>query len=144
MLIAMMAPTIVPAFYHIRHQQLRRAPSTFDYVLRRRVWCGVDCSRGVILAIALGVMWWAPNPIYPQPLSGFSPWCGRHRLLNNAASTGLTATGHSPRLGPQRTGICFGWACEHGLWCIGSCWAVMLFPSFARRTFSSRCLLLAP
>lgn len=128
MLIAMMAPTLVPAFYHIRISSFaaRQARSTLFFAAGYgAVWMAAGC---VMLAIALGATWWAPQSYLPATVAGAvalvwqaSPL--KQRCLNRTHS-------HRPlaAFGVAADWDVFRMGGEHGLWCTGSCWAAMLFP----------------
>ena len=127
MLIAMMAPTLVPALYHIRISSFvrRRVRSiAFFAVGYGAVWIA---AGGVILAIALGVMWWARQSYLPAGAVAAvalvwqaSPL--KQRCLNRTHGHRALAA-----FGAAADWDLFRMGCEHGLWCTGSCWAVMLF-----------------
>jgi predicted metal-binding membrane protein len=128
MLIAMMAPTLVPALYHIRISSFaaRRARSTAFFAAGYgAVWMA---AGGVMLAIALGATWCAPQSYLPAIVVGAVAlaWQGspfKQRCLNRAHShRALAAFGAAADWDVFRMGL------EHGLWCTGSCWAAMLFP----------------
>ena len=128
MLVAMMAPTLVPALYHIRISSFagRRARSmAFFAAGYGGVWIAVG---SVLLAIELEATWWAPQSYLPATVVGVVAlvWQGsplKQRCLNRAHShRAIAAFGAAADWDVFRMGL------EHGLWCIGSCWAVMLFP----------------
>jgi len=128
MLIAMMAPTIVPAFYHICISSFaaRRARSTTLFAAGYGVVWMVPGS--VILVIGLAIIRWAPESYLPATFVGVlalvwqaSPF--KQRCLNRTHShRALAAFGAAADWDVFRMGL------EHGLWCSGSCWAAMLFP----------------
>jgi predicted metal-binding membrane protein len=128
MLIAMMAPTLAPAIYHIRISSLavRRARSlAFFTVGFGVVWMAVG---SVMLAIELGAKWWASQSYLPVTVVcaialvwQASPL--KQRCLNRTHShKALAAFGATADWDVFK----MGW--EHGVWCTGSCWAAMLFP----------------
>jgi predicted metal-binding membrane protein len=128
MLIAMMAPTVVPALYHIRISSFagRRARSiAFFAAGYGAVWMA---AGSVMFAIELGATWWAPQSYLPATVVGAVAlvWQGspfKQRCLNRAHShRALAAFGAAADWDVLRMGL------EHGLWCTGSCWAAMLFP----------------
>jgi predicted metal-binding membrane protein len=127
MLIAMMAPTLVPTLYHIRISSFvrRRVRSiAFFAAGYGAVWIA---AGSVMLAIELGAMWWAPQSYLPAGAVAAvalvwqaSPL--KQRCLNRTHShRALAAFGAAADWDLFR----MGW--EHGLWCTGSCWAAMLF-----------------
>lgn len=127
MLIAMMAPTLVPALYHIRISSFvrRRVRSiAFFAVGYGAVWIAVG---SVMLAIELGAMRWAPQSYLPAGVVAAvalvwqaSPL--KQRCLNRTHSHRALAA-----FGAAADWDLFWMGCEHGLWCTGSCWAAMLF-----------------
>jgi predicted metal-binding membrane protein len=126
MLVAMMAPMLAPSLYHIilssfaRRQMRSIALFVAGYGV---IWI----AMGIIMlaaatplfslprflpAIAVGLiaLVWQASPFKQRCLNR----CHRHRQL---AAFGLAA---------DRDVLSMG--LEHGFWCVGSCWAMMLFP----------------
>lgn len=128
MLVAMMAPMLIPAIYHIRISSFarRRTRSTAFFVAGYgAVWMGVG---GVMLAAELFTIWRAPQSYLPAAVVGLialvwqaSPF--KQRCLNRCHShPPLAAYGVAADWDVLRMGL------EHGLWCAASCWTIMLFP----------------
>jgi predicted metal-binding membrane protein len=128
MLIAMMSPILVPPIYHVCLGSFarRRARSIAFFVAGYgAVWMA---AGGVLLAVELARKGFAPQSYLPAAVAGLvalvwqtSPFkqtclnrCHRHRPF---AAFGIASDWEL---------LCIG--AEHGLWCAGSCSALMLFP----------------
>ncbi|HTI69221.1 MAG TPA: DUF2182 domain-containing protein [Candidatus Limnocylindria bacterium] len=128
MLVAMMLPTLIAPIQHIvsrsfRHRRLQ--PITLFLAGYALLWMA---AGAVLLAaeLMLGVL--APKSYLPAAgvgLAAFVWQCSpiKQRCLNrNHNHTELRAFGWGAKLDALRFGV------SHGFWCIGSCWALMLFP----------------
>lgn len=133
MLVAMMSPALIPPLCHIWNRSFthRRARSIAFFVAGyTAIWMIVG---GVLLAIELGVRLFAPQSYLPAAgmiliamVWQFSPV--KQRCLNRChAHTALAAFGFAA----DRAALRFGGI--HGIWCVGSCWALMLFPMLLPR-----------
>jgi len=133
MLVAMMSPVLIPPVHHIRLRSFthRRARSIVLFVTGyAAIWMVLG---GVLLAIALAAKLFAPH--WCLPAAGavvaalvwqFSPI--KQRCLNRCHGLSELATfGAAADLDAFRFGM------THGIWCIGSCWALMLFPMLLPR-----------
>ena len=138
MLIAMMAPTLVPALYDIRISSFaaRRARSMALFAVGYgAIWIGAGIF---IVAVDLAAAWSAPESYLPPIIVGgvalawqASPL--KQRCLNRAhRHRALAAFGVAADHDALRMGL------DHGLWCAGSCWAAMLFPMLLPKDTSSR------
>ena len=128
MLVAMMAPTLIAPLWHIRTRSFsyRRLRSCGLFVFGyAAVWMAVGALfftadaelkivRGQSLwpaaGLALCALIWQASPVKQRCLNR----CHRHGSF--------TAFGVSADVDAVRFGI------SHGVWCVGSCWALMLFP----------------
>jgi predicted metal-binding membrane protein len=128
MLVAMMSPALIPPLCHIRLRSFtrRRARSIALFATGYGViWMAIG---GVLLAIELVVKSIAPQSCMPVAGLAFVAlvWqCSpiKQRCLNRChAHRELAAFGVAADLDV----LCFG--ITHGVWCAGSCWALMLFP----------------
>jgi predicted metal-binding membrane protein len=157
MLAAMMAPALVAPVGHV---YLRSFTS-------RRVWLAVLFMIGysavwmaagsVLLAVVRGVTSLATEPrlLAPGALAVAAAWqCSplKQRCLNRChARPEVAAFGAAASAGALRFGL------REGMWCVGSCWALMLLPSFVApslhlvvmaagsvQVFSERCDLSSP
>jgi len=128
MLVAMMAPVLIPPIRHIRQRSFRRrrARATALFVAGyAAIWMAVGA---VALAIELAVKLFAPQSYLPAAavlllasVWQFSPI--KQRCLNRChANTAIAAFGAAADLDALRFGL------RHGIWCAASCWALMLFP----------------
>ena len=128
MLVAMMAPVLIQPVYHIRRRSFtqRWARSIGLFVAGyAAVWMA---AGGVLLAIELAVIVLAPQSYLPAAgllfialVWQFSPV--KQRCLNRCHAHGeLAAFGVAADWDALRFGI------THGMWCAGSCWALMLLP----------------
>ncbi|HEX6864685.1 MAG TPA: DUF2182 domain-containing protein [Thermoanaerobaculia bacterium] len=128
MLAAMMAPALILPIHHVRLQSFkrRRARATALFVGGyAAVWMAVG---GVLLAAALAAGSLAPDSYLPAAgvillaiVWQFSPV--KQRCLNRChAHRELAAFGAAADLDALRFGA------SHGIWCAGSCWALMLAP----------------
>jgi predicted metal-binding membrane protein len=128
MLVAMMGPMTLPALYRIRIgsfvSRRWRSSALFlaSYVL---VWM----VAGSVLTVAeLVAKWRAPGSYGPAVVVGLvglvwqmSPF--KQRCLNRChAHPSLAAFGLAADRDAFKMGL------GHGRWCVGSCWAIMLFP----------------
>ena len=127
MLVAMMAPVLIPPvrYIHLRSFTHRRARSTAFFLAGyAAVWMAIGC---VLLAVELTATSPAPACLLLIALV----WqCSpvKQRCLNRChAHTELAAFGAAADLGALRFGLI------HGIWCAGSCWALMLFPMLLPR-----------
>jgi predicted metal-binding membrane protein len=128
MLVAMMAPMLVPPIYFIHYTSFAhtRAQLIALFVAGYgAVWMAV----GAIFTAAVFIMkQWLPQSWWPVAIIALAAlvWqaspgkqiclnrCHRHRPL---AAFGFAA---------RRDALSMGF--EHGTWCVASCWALMLFP----------------
>jgi predicted metal-binding membrane protein len=128
MLIAMMAPMLVAPIYHIRISSFarRRVRSTMLFAAGYGiVWMAVGV--GLVMG-ELAATWLMPQSYLPAMIIGLiavvwqaSPF--KQRCLNRCHShRPLAAFGIAADLDVLRMGL------EQSLWCVGSCWAAMLFP----------------
>lgn len=128
MLVAMMAPTLILPISHVRLSSFkrRRARATTLFVGGyAAVWMAIGV---VLLAGVLAAGYFAPDSYLPAAgvtllaiVWQFSPV--KQRCLNRCHAHGeLAAFGVAADLGA----LCSG--ASHGIWCAGSCWALMLAP----------------
>jgi len=133
MLVAMMSPVLIAPIMHIRLRSFtrRRARSTALFAAGyAAIWMALG---GVLIGMAMAVKRFAPQSYLPAAgiaLIGlvwqFSPV--KQRCLNRChAHTELAAFGAAADFAALRFGI------SHGIWCAGSCWALMLFPMLLPR-----------
>jgi predicted metal-binding membrane protein len=128
MLVAMMSPMLVAPIYHIRISSFarRRTRSIAFFVAGYgAVWMA---AGAILLVVAIAAKWFLPQSYLPATIVGLigiawqaSPF--KQRCLNRCHShRPLAAFGFSADFDVFRLGF------EHGMWCVGSCWAAMLFP----------------
>ncbi len=133
MLVAMMSPVLIQPIRHIRLRSFthRRARSTMLFVTGyAAIWMALG---GVLLAIDLAAKLLAPQSylvaagmILIASVWQFSPI--KQRYLNRCHSHAeLAAFGAAADFDALRFGM------THGIWCGGSCWALMLFPMLLPR-----------
>jgi predicted metal-binding membrane protein len=133
MLAAMMTPVLIAPVRHIRDRSFahRRARAIALFVAG---YAAVWMAAGVmLLALAQAVRLVAPESFVPLALVTtialiwqFSPF--KQRCLNRGhAHPELAAFGRAADIDALR----FGWT--HGVWCVGSCWALMLLPLLVSR-----------
>jgi len=133
MLVAMMAPVLIPHVRHIRQRSFRRrrARSTTLFVAGYgAIWMA---AGAVVLAMDLALKLYRPQSYLPAAVVllfavvwQFSPF--KQRCLNRChANTELAAFGPAADLDALRFGL------RHGIWCAASCWALMLFPMLLPR-----------
>jgi predicted metal-binding membrane protein len=135
MLVAMMSPVLIPPVRYIRLRSFahRRARSIALFVAGyAAIWMALG---GVLLAIEVVIKSFAPQSYLPA--AGmvlialgwqFSPM--KQRCLNRChAHRELAAFGAAADLDALRFGM------THGIWCAGSCWALMLFPMLLHRGY---------
>lgn len=128
MLIAMMSPALTLPVHHIRMRSFahRRGRAIALFVAGYAgVWFALG---GVFVAVALAILLLAPPSYLPGVvvLLVAAAWqCSplKQRCLNRChAHPVLAAFGAAADMDVLRFGI------THGLWCAGSCWALMLVP----------------
>jgi len=132
MLVAMMSPTLIAPVDHIRKRSFksRRARSVALFVVG---YAAIWMATGAVLVTASLML----NLLEPRsylPLLGVGivaiVWqcspikqCCLNRGHNHSE---LAAFGITADLDALRFGI------THGVWCVGSCWALMVFPMMLR------------
>lgn len=132
MLVAMMSPTLISPINHVRERsfKFRRARSVTLFMIG---YAAIWMAAGVALIAAMLVL----NLLAPQsylPAIGvgviaFVWQCSpiKQRCLNRSHNhRKLAAFGIAADLHALRFGI------THGVWCVGSCWALMLFVMLLR------------
>jgi predicted metal-binding membrane protein len=128
MLVAMMFPTLIAPIGHIvdRSFKHRRAWSVALFILGyAAIWMA---AGGVLLSVRLAPSLLVPRSFVPAVVVGIAAFvwqCSpiKQRCLNrNHNHRELAAFGFAADLDVLRFGV------THGLWCVGSCWALMLFP----------------
>ena len=128
MLVAMMSPTLIAPIHHIRERSFkrRRARSgTLFVVGYAAIWVA---AGGVLIAVTLLLNLLAPQSYLPAVGVGMIAlvWqCSpiKQRCLNRGHHhRELAAFGTAADLDALRFGM------THGVWCVGSCWALMLLP----------------
>lgn len=129
MLVAMMSPTLIPPIHHIieRSFKRRRARSVTLFVMGyATIWMAAGI---VLIAVTLMLNQLMPQSYLPAIVVGIIAlvWqCSpvKQRCLNRGHHHGeLAAFGSAADLAALRFGI------THGVWCVGSCWALMLLPN---------------
>jgi predicted metal-binding membrane protein len=133
MLAAMMAPLLIAPVRHVRNSSFARARAR-AIALFVAGYAAVWMLAGVVLqALALAARLAAPESSAPLALVAmialvwqFSP--AKQRCLNRGhAHSELAAFGPAADI----DALCFG--LRHGVWCVGSCWALMLLPLLVAR-----------
>jgi predicted metal-binding membrane protein len=133
MLAAMMAPMLIAPVRHVRDSSFarRRARAIMLFVAGyAAVWMA---AGAMLMALALAVRLAAPESWLLVALGTaialvwqFSPF--KQRCLNRGhVHSELAAFGVAADIGALRFGL------THGVWCVGSCWALMLFPLLVSR-----------
>lgn len=133
MLVAMMSPTLIAPIHHVRERSFkrRRARSVALFAAGyAAIWAA---AGGVLIAAVLTLNLLAPQSYLPAAVVGLIAlvWqCSpvKQRCLNRGHNHGeLAAFGTAADLGALRFGV------THGVWCVGSCWALMLLPMLLPR-----------
>jgi predicted metal-binding membrane protein len=128
MLVAMMSPTLITPLRHILNRSFkrRRARSVTLFVVGyAAIWMA---AVGVLIAVMLMLNLLAPQSYLPAVGVGIIAFvwqCSpiKQRCLNRGHNhSELAAFGIAADLDALRFGI------THGVWCVGSCWALMLLP----------------
>jgi predicted metal-binding membrane protein len=133
MLVAMMSPGLITPICHIRIRSFthRRARAIALFVAGyAAIWMA---AGGVLILLELAVQLLAPQSYLPAAgiilialVWQFSPI--KQRCLNRChAHAEVAAFGFAADRDALRFGI------THGIWCAGSCWALMLFPMLLPR-----------
>jgi predicted metal-binding membrane protein len=132
MLVAMMSPTLISPIHHVRERSFkrRRVRSVMLFMVGYiAIWMG---AGGALIAAMLMLNLLAPQSYLPAIGAGIIAFvwqCSpiKQRCLNRSHNhSELAAFGIAADLGALRFGI------THGVWCVGSCWALMLFPMLLR------------
>jgi predicted metal-binding membrane protein len=131
MLAAMMAPALIAPVRHVRDRSFSRR-RVRAIVLFVAGYAAVWMAAGVVL-LALAARLVAPESSLPVALLTtialvwqFSPF--KQRCLNRChAHSELAAFGLAADIDALRFGL------THGVWCVGSCWALMLLPLLVTR-----------
>lgn len=127
MLVAMMSPTLISPIHHVRQRSFkrRRVRSVTLFVVGYvAIWMGAGAA---LIAAMLMLKLLAPNSYLPAVEMGIIAFvwqCSpmKQRCLNRGHNhRELAAFGINADLDALRFGI------THGVWCVGSCWALMLF-----------------
>lgn len=128
MLIAMMSPTLIAPLAHVhrrsfKHRRLRSISLfVFGY---GSVWIAAGAALSTLQLMAMA---WAPHSLWPAVAAALvaGVWqCSplKQLCLNRSHNhTELAAFG----IAADRDALGFG--LMHGVWCVGSCWALMLVP----------------
>jgi len=128
MLASMMSPTLITPFRHILNRSFkrRRARSVALFVAAyAAIWMA---AGGVLIAVMLMLNLLAPQSYLPAAgvaIVAFVWQCSpiKQRCLNRGHNhSELAAFGIAADLDALRFGI------THGVWCVGSCWLLMLLP----------------
>lgn len=128
MLVAMMSPTLITPISHVvkRSFKRQRARSVTLFVAGyAAMWMA---AGGVLIAVMLMLNLLAPQSYLPAVMVGIIAFvwqCSpvKQRCLNRCHNhSELAAFGIAADLDALRFGI------THGVWCVGSCWALMLLP----------------
>jgi predicted metal-binding membrane protein len=133
MLVAMMAPLLTAPVRHVRDRSFarRRARAVALFVAGYgAIW---SAAGAALLTVALAGRRSAPESSVPVALATlialvwqFSP--AKQSCLNRChAHAELAAFAPAADLGALRFGL------THGIWCVGSCWALMLLPLLVSR-----------
>jgi predicted metal-binding membrane protein len=133
MLAAMMVPMLAAPLRHVCERSFtrRRLRSGVLFVAGyTAIWM---VTGGILLPLTQGIKQCVPGPWVPVALVTvtaimwqFSPM--KQQCLNrNHAHSELAAFGWAA----DRDALRFGW--NHGLWCVGSCWALMMLPMLVSR-----------
>jgi predicted metal-binding membrane protein len=128
MLVAMMAPMTLPALYHIRISSFasRRFRSSALFLLGYAlVWMAAGAA---LKAAEITTRWYAAGSFLPAVAVALfalvwqvSPF--KQQCLNRCHGHGVMA---SFGAAADRDALVMG--LDHGRWCAGSCWALMLLP----------------
>ncbi|MEP7339059.1 MAG: DUF2182 domain-containing protein [Acidobacteriota bacterium] len=128
MLIAMMSPTLIAPIHHIRERSFkrRRARSVTLFIVG---YAAIWMAAGIVLiAVMLMLNLLAPQSYLPAVGVGIIAFvwqCSpvKQRCLNRGHNhSEVAAFGIAADLDALRFGI------THGVWCVGSCWVLMLLP----------------
>lgn len=128
MLVAMMAPMLIPAIYFIQSTSFPRTRAQLVALFIAAygaVWMLVGAIFTVgafVVRQSLPQSWW-PAVVVALIALIWQASPGKQICLNRChRHRPLAAFGFAARRDAFRMGL------EHGAWCVGSCWALMLFP----------------
>lgn len=128
MLVAMMAPMLIAPIHYIRDRSFKRRRFRAVVLLvvgYAAIWM---VAGAVLIAMQLALGLVAPQSYLPAVMVGIIAFvwqCSpiKQRCLNRCHNHGaMAAFGAAADRDALRLGI------EHGVWCVGSCWALMLLP----------------
>jgi predicted metal-binding membrane protein len=128
MLVAMMAPMTLPALYHIRTSSFARHRWSSSLLFLGGYAALWVAAGGVMKVVEVAARWHSPSSYLPAVVVAVAAivWQAsptKQRCLNRChAHTPLAA------FGPARVRDATLMGLAHGCWCVGSCWALMLFP----------------
>jgi predicted metal-binding membrane protein len=128
MLVAMMSPMLITPIHHIRERSFKRRRAwavTLFVIGYAAIWMA---AGGVLIAVMLILNLLVPQSYLPAVMAGIIAFvwqCSpiKQRCLNRCHNhSELAAFGIAADLDALRFGV------THGVWCVGSCWALMLLP----------------
>jgi predicted metal-binding membrane protein len=133
MLAAMMVPLLTAPVSHVRDRSFARRRGRAIALFAGGYAASWMAAGAMLLALAPAVRWVAPRSPTPLALAVFvaliwqlSPI--KQRCLNRCHDQPeLPAFGLAADLAAFRFGL------THGLWCVGSCWVLMLLPLLVSR-----------
>ena len=128
MLVAMMAPLLIPSIQYVRQRSFKHRRARAVALFVAGYGASWMAAGAVVLAIETTVKLLVPMSFLPAAgvaliavVWQFSPI--KQRALNRChLHTELAAFGATADLAVLRFGL------THGVWCVVSCWALMLFP----------------
>lgn len=128
MVAAMMAPLLIAPIRHVRDRSFARRRARAIALFAVGYFAVWMAAGAVLLALSPAIQHTAPESAAPLALTAviamvwqFSP--AKQRCLNRGhAHPQLPAFGRAADIGALRFGL------THGVWCAGSCWALMLLP----------------
>jgi predicted metal-binding membrane protein len=133
MVAAMMAPLLIAPIRHVRDRSFARRRLRAIALFTAGYFAVWMAAGAVLLALSQVIRQAAPESSVPFALAAviamvwqFSP--AKQRCLNRGhAHPQLPAFGRAADMGAFRFGL------THGVWCAGSCWALMLLPLLISR-----------
>jgi predicted metal-binding membrane protein len=133
MLVAMMAPALIPPIRHIHLRSFlrRRARSIAIFLAGyAAMWMVIG---GALLAAVLTLQMFAPRPYLPAAGVGLVALLWQISPIKQSCLNRCHAHAELAAFGAAADFDALRFGATHGIWCVGSCWALMLLPMLLPR-----------
>lgn len=133
MLVAMMGPSLIAPVRHVRDRSFarRRARAVALFVAGYvSIWLA---AGAVLLALALAGRLVAPESLVPVALVALVALVWQASPAKQICLNRCHAHAELPAFAPAADVAALRFGLTHGIWCAGSCWALMLLPLLVSR-----------